>query len=226
RAAGRRPALRAKDSVGRHICRCAIKTDEAPSGAAYSAPTGLEVLMGSWATKISLLTELFGCAFGNGNNSVVPGSGAVAVRNGGRLQRHGLAATELRLKDGFVDRLWTCHRGGAFPGKHQGCLAHRETIVAGKHQMQGGAVRAHPFRGEAGRISRPNIPAVGEVSGRPRTPRLGRVVNGEAAMTSSIEASGSVARSGVGNGLHKKIPPQCAIVGDSAAIEGLADAEN
>ena len=47
--------------------------------------------MGSWATKISLLTELFGCAFGNGNNANgVAAEVMPAVRNG-------LATTALRL---------------------------------------------------------------------------------------------------------------------------------
>jgi len=65
--------------------------------------------MGSWATKISLLTELFGCAFGNGIN--INGVVAEIRRAGG----NGCAATALRFGEVWrtVPRVTRSPRRGA-----------------------------------------------------------------------------------------------------------------
>src|SRR4029079_5672757 len=61
-------------------------------------------------------------------------------------------------------------------------------------------------------------PAIGEVNGRPRTPRLGRVVNGESAVGARVELPGIVSRGDARNGLHEKVTPKRGVVADPAPI--------
>src|SRR5262249_52112782 len=94
----------------------------------------------------------------------------------------------------------------ARPGK-QSRLSNRETVVAGEDHVQPLAVRAHPFGGKACGISGPDVPILGEENGRPRAPRLRRVVDAEAACEARV---GFVALS-AGDDLRPEIALQCGV---------------
>ena len=70
--------------------------------------------------------------------------------------------------------------------KPQRCFAHGKAVLAGKHQVDSSAVAAHPLRGQAGRFSRTDVPLRREKNSCPRSPRLGSIVNPEAAFEASV----------------------------------------
>src|SRR4051812_43118442 len=65
------------------------------------------------------------------------------------------------------------------PGDLQRGLPDGEGVVAGEHEVEGGAVRAHPLRRKVARLAGEHVPTAFVGDRRPRPPRLRRVVDPE-----------------------------------------------
>src|SRR5262249_41185303 len=97
--------------------------------------------------------------------------------------------------------------------ERQARLADGEVVVPRKHQVKRLAVAAHPLRRETGRLAGADVPFLGEVRRRPRPPRLGRVVDAEAALEPGV----GLFALGPRDDLHPQIAPQPGVERDPTA---------